>query len=344
VLSNYEEAWQSYYEIRARQIIDKCETAARVDNLDILEMPGHETYDGIISVSTMEHINQHWIRGGYNAEDRDLEAPLKAMAKVYDLLRPGGRALITVPFGRLLDGGWYIQFSAEYLKLLIDKYGISSECMDANYLRRDAIELTFDNPRQHWVQVQEQDLAEAEYDIGFPCANGVAIIRLTKTEKRMPTDSSTTSSLAFALSPLIGSVFSRVCNHHVIPDAYGYFCPPTTGPVTSLSLSKPPAGSYDLIFGFEMKKRCELSLQARAFPVAEDSASAYMLLNGHISDSTTLQMRVTLPAGLERVELTVSNYSGAQARFRIRDFIIRKAPLAGRDLFVRSMPAGTVDA
>jgi SAM-dependent methyltransferase len=344
VLSNYEEAWQSYFEIRTRQIIDKYEVAAGVDNLDILEMPDHEAYDGIISVSTMEHVGQQWIRGGYSGEDRDFEAPLKAIAKVYDLLRPGGRALITVPFGRLLDGGWYIQFSAEYLKLLTDKYGISSECMDVSYLRRDAIELTLDNPRQHWVQVQEQDLVEAEYDIGFPHANGIAIIRLTKTEKRMRTENSTTTSLAFALSPIIGSVFSYVCNRHVIPDASGYFYPQTTGPVISLSVSKPPAGSYDLTFGFEMKKRCELSLQAHAFPMAEDSASAYKLLDGHISESTALQMRVTLPAGLERVELMVSNYSGAQARFRILNFVIREVPLVGRDLFVRSMPICAVDA
>lgn len=46
----------------------------------------------------------------------DREAPLKAIAKIYGLLEPNGKALITVPFGKLTDGKWYIQFSQKYLR------------------------------------------------------------------------------------------------------------------------------------------------------------------------------------------------------------------------------------
>ena len=124
VLSNYENYLSEYIGIRPRRILDKFESGLDIDQLDLMDLSEQEKYTAIVSVSTVEHIGQGTHPKGAYGElntDRDLEAPLKAIAKIYSLLKFEGKALITVPFGKLIDGGWYIQFSKEYVNLLATK-------------------------------------------------------------------------------------------------------------------------------------------------------------------------------------------------------------------------------
>lgn len=73
-----------------RRVVDRYEQADGVDNLDVAEITG--TYPWILSVSTVEHVGV----------DDDTDQPDLAVAAVRhlrSLLAPGGRMLVTVPFG-----------------------------------------------------------------------------------------------------------------------------------------------------------------------------------------------------------------------------------------------------
>jgi hypothetical protein len=106
VLSYYENSLSQYTGVISRKIVDKFEIELGVDNEDLMLLSSEQKYDAIVSISTVEHIGQGVTPlGTYGevTEERDLEAPLKAIAKIYDLIATDGTALITVPFGTLTD-------------------------------------------------------------------------------------------------------------------------------------------------------------------------------------------------------------------------------------------------
>jgi len=106
VLSLYENVLSDYVGIRSRQIIDKFEEDLGVDQVDLMDLPSADKYDVILSISTVEHIGQGIEPSGAYGESittRDLEAPLKAICKIYNLLALNGKALITVPFGATMS-------------------------------------------------------------------------------------------------------------------------------------------------------------------------------------------------------------------------------------------------
>lgn len=183
-LSHYENSLSEYIGIRPRRIVDKFEIALGVDNVDLMDITSEEKYDAIISVSTVEHIGQGIEPSskayGEHIQIRDIEAPLKAIAKIYDLLALGGQALITVPFGKLIDGGWYIQFNQQYLETLITKYKIPQAAISTVFLRILDMELPNSNPREIWIEEPKENLQNVEYNYPYPCANAVVVIELEK--------------------------------------------------------------------------------------------------------------------------------------------------------------------
>ncbi|GEM_PF-1428404 len=184
VLSNYENSLSEHLNIRSRRIVDKFEDDIGVDQIDLMEIPSTEKYDAILSISTVEHIGQGVAPFGAYGEStivrRDREAPLKAIAKIYDLLAINGKALVTVPFGKLIDGEWYIQFSQEYLELLTGKYGISKSDCHTSFFKKTDMQTNTYNPYQVWVEAPQDELQGIEYNLPFSCANSVAIIELNK--------------------------------------------------------------------------------------------------------------------------------------------------------------------
>ncbi len=186
VLAHYENSLSEYVGIRPRRIIDKFEVDLGVEQLDLMNLPSEEKYDVIISISTVEHIGQGIDPSGLYGEStskRDLEAPLKAIAKIYDLVSFGGKALITVPFGKLIDAKWFIQFNEEYLKLLETKYGIPEDSISTSFFKKVEMELNSNNPHQLWVEAEESQLIDTEYNWPFTYANGIGVIELTKNTK-----------------------------------------------------------------------------------------------------------------------------------------------------------------
>jgi hypothetical protein len=183
VLQYYENALSDHLGIRARHIVDKFEVGQCIENIDILDLRPEKPYQTIVSVSTVEHVGQASAPSGQFGEQNgstDLEAPLKAIVKMYDLLAPAGHALVTVPFGKLTDGGWYIQFSAEYLDLLVTKYAIPREALSVRFLKCLSREGNWNNPYQSWQETTADELSDVRYDTIRGGARAIAVIELTK--------------------------------------------------------------------------------------------------------------------------------------------------------------------
>lgn len=95
-----------YGDAPKRRVVDLYEEDDGVDNVDVLTIDG--SYDWIVAISTLEHV--WWEKEGAGEtrwEDEDTpEGPLLAMRHLLGLLRPGGRMLVTTPFGQhpYLDG------------------------------------------------------------------------------------------------------------------------------------------------------------------------------------------------------------------------------------------------
>ena len=78
---------------------------------------GDGEFDLIWCISSLEHIgmdNSHYVQGAREA------TPETALSEMVRLLRPGGSLLITVPYGRYEDHGWFRNFDEEHLQRLLD--------------------------------------------------------------------------------------------------------------------------------------------------------------------------------------------------------------------------------
>ncbi|GAC1431195.1 MAG: hypothetical protein NVSMB54_25590 [Ktedonobacteraceae bacterium] len=226
VLQHYENALSDAFGIRSRCIVDKFEVGDGIENRDIMDIDFREKYQVIVSVSTVEHVGQNVNPSGLFGEHSqvtDREAPLKAIAKMYDLLAPGGHALLTVPFGVLTDGGWYIQFSTDYLNLLVTKYGLPHDALSVGFLRCIERASTWCNPAQVWIEAAGEEVADIRYDTIGGGARAIGVIRLTKNSSPYTlTLVAPPTPLFYRQSPLvkrlsfvIGVLFSR--RHHDEP-------------------------------------------------------------------------------------------------------------------------------
>ena len=91
------------------------------DALALPFRPG--VFDLILAISAIEHIGRdNSIYGGREQAEREL-GDLEAAAGLASLLRPGGRLLITLPFGRLEDHGWFIQYDLHRIRALVECSG-----------------------------------------------------------------------------------------------------------------------------------------------------------------------------------------------------------------------------
>ena len=81
----------NYYSIvKGKEVVDKYETMPGVLNVDIVDYNPETRYDAIVSVSTMEHV-------GFDETPIDYDKTAKAILKLFDLIKPDGRILVTVP-------------------------------------------------------------------------------------------------------------------------------------------------------------------------------------------------------------------------------------------------------
>jgi SAM-dependent methyltransferase len=93
---------------------------------DLRDLPiRDDTYDRIVSISTLEHVGMDNSQYGDGAS-ASVEAALDLRAAVGELrrvLRPGGTIFVTVPYGVAADLGWQQVFDAGGLEELVEAFG-----------------------------------------------------------------------------------------------------------------------------------------------------------------------------------------------------------------------------
>lgn len=126
----------NYFPARHR-IVDLYESAPGVENIDLFEIAEREAFDLVLCVSTLEHV-------GWDEPVRDPAPALDGVARLMELVAPGGRMLVTIPVG--------------YHPTLADA-AIGGD------LGFDSVHaLRCDYPSFDWREVNPHEIAETPYD------------------------------------------------------------------------------------------------------------------------------------------------------------------------------------
>jgi hypothetical protein len=139
----------------SHDVVDKYELTPGVINEDIVSFSPGKKYDVIVTLSTLEHV-------GWDETPREPEKILQAIARLKELLKDGGDLLVTIPLG-------YNSYVDNLVRA--GKTGF----METRYLKR----ITANN---QWREAQLAEVATAQYNSPFPCANAIMVGRFHKVE------------------------------------------------------------------------------------------------------------------------------------------------------------------
>ena len=113
-----------------------------------------ETFEEIVSQSTIEHIDMDNSIYGYNdkfTQDKSYEY-LKAVSEMLRVLKHGGKLLITFPYGKFENHGFFQQFDQEMLLKIINLFNGKGESQ-VDYFKYE---------KEGWCFAQPNELAEVE--------------------------------------------------------------------------------------------------------------------------------------------------------------------------------------
>jgi SAM-dependent methyltransferase len=93
-------------------------------------------FDVVTCISTLEHVgldNTLLYVGDPEYAEHDLDGYLPALVNLRRVLKPGGRLLLSVPFGRAEDHGWLQQFDRAGVERIVTAF--EGELLDERYYR-----------------------------------------------------------------------------------------------------------------------------------------------------------------------------------------------------------------
>lgn len=137
---------------------------------DLRALPYREaSFELAICISTLEHVGRDNTEYGVWGR-RDDEGDRKALAEIARVLAPGGRLLLTVPFGAREDRGTFVQYDAERWEALVSTTSLAVG-------EQEVFGLTASG----WERLEAPDeAARLRYGVGAPAARGVLCAELLK--------------------------------------------------------------------------------------------------------------------------------------------------------------------
>ena len=127
----------AHYGVHGQVVVDKYEEAPGVHNVDIVDFDTDLRFDTIVSISTIEHV-------GFDEDLKDEAKPRRAVARLKELLAPGGTLFVTLPLG----------YNPGVDVLVAPGAGVFDE---VRYLKRSADFTT-------WAQAEWEDVRGCVYD------------------------------------------------------------------------------------------------------------------------------------------------------------------------------------
>ncbi len=119
-------------------------------------------FDLIYCISTLEHVGRNNSVYAENAETIDAGGDFKAVQEMKRILKRGGKLIITVPFGKFVDYGWFIHYDEQ-------RWSALKQELDAHLVRED-----FFIYKHGWFTSSKKELEKIEYqDNGAPHAAGL---------------------------------------------------------------------------------------------------------------------------------------------------------------------------
>jgi len=156
---------------------------------DMRQMPFHDAaFDLIFCVSTIEHVG--WDNTIYYQGPQVLnpEGDLQAIRELGNITRRGGKIVVTVPYGKLHNYGWFLQYDQQRFDRLIHASG-------CHLLKKDLFLY-----REGWHRTSEEALKGVLYkDNNAPAAAGLACALLEKLSDKPELNSPNTRCLCVAV-------------------------------------------------------------------------------------------------------------------------------------------------
>lgn len=112
-------------------------------------------YDAVLCVSTLEHVgmdNEAFTRHAGSSEVRTTRGEVAALEEMWRVVKPGGRLLITLPFGRRGDFGTFRQYDLPMVQALVQ--AMPQARVDVTYFRYR---------KEGWNRARPEECADAEY-------------------------------------------------------------------------------------------------------------------------------------------------------------------------------------
>ncbi|QPF82977.1 methyltransferase domain-containing protein [Bradyrhizobium genosp. L] len=139
-------------------------------------------FDTIVSISTLEHVgldNTMLYTSDPTKSETNKHGFADAVSEFRRIIAPGGRCLITVPYGRYENFNWFQLFDGAMIQALIDAFGPSS--FDLEFFAYD---------KAGWRRASQADVANAtafdphsgrgRLDDNAGCARAIACIEMIR--------------------------------------------------------------------------------------------------------------------------------------------------------------------